>query len=284
MSKLKIFILTALIVIIFIGYHWYSRPVVSVVMLTYKRADLVSNAINSILNQTYKDFEFIILNDGSPDNTDEVIAKYKDNRIRYYKNSKNMGIAYSRNKVTKLARGKYIMIMDDDDISLSTRMEKQVKFLEQNPNIDVVAGQIEGLSIIPQNHDDIVISLIQYNNIGNANIMYKNSFVKKNNITYNLQQIVSEDWDFWLKMLFKGAKFASIPDIVLRRDGASKKHYPIGYEEGNHKIREYIGTYFSNSTPNKFYEASPCDKAKMVKEKNILSTDFVQRLIKINCN
>lgn len=284
--KKKYFIFIGLFVLIamVLGYCWSVRPTVSVVMLTYKRAGIVSKAIDSVLNQTYKDFEFIILNDGSPDNTDEIINKYKDKRIRYYKNDKNRGISYSRNRVTKLARGKYIMIMDDDDVCLPRRMEKQVKFLEENPNIDVVAGQIVGLARIPLKHDEIASSLIQYNSLGNANVMMRNDFVKKNKIIYDENFKVSEDWDFWVKMLFNGAKFGAIVDNVLERDGMSVKHYGMVYEDGNAPIRDRIGLFFNSTSKDAFYNADGCDKLKMIKPKKILSDDFVDRLIAVNCH
>lgn len=255
---------------------------VSVVMLTYKRAEIVPRAIESILAQTYQDFEFIILNDGSPDNTDEVVAKYQDPRIRYYKNKQNKGIAYSRNRAASFARGKYIMIMDDDDISLPERMQKQVAYLENNPKITVVAGQIEGLSRVPATHDDIAAGLIQYNNFGNANIMYRADFAKKHQISYNQSLKASEDWDFWLKMLFAGAKFAAIAEDVLVRNAASKKHYGINYEDANEPIRDFVGAFFSPKNSAKFYEADACGKLKQIAQKNIFSKDYLQNLFKAN--
>ena len=149
---------------LFSGYLWMQKPKVSVVMLTYQREKILPRAIDSILAQTYNDFEFIIINDGSTDNTDDIVKSYKDKRIRYYKNDKNHGIAYSRNKAADLARGEYVMIMDDDDKSLPERMERQVVFLDENENITAVAGQIRGLPRIPDNHDNIAAGLIQYNN------------------------------------------------------------------------------------------------------------------------
>ncbi len=255
---------------------------VSVVMLTYKRADMLPQAIESILAQTYTDFEFIILNDGSPDNTDAVIAKYQDSRIRYYKNAENKGIAYSRNRAATLARGKYIMIMDDDDTSLPERMQKQVKYLETHPEITAVAGQITALPRIPVMHNDIAAGLIQYNNVGNANIMYRRNFAVKNNLRYNEQLKASEDWEFWLKMLFADAKFAAISDDVLNRNGASEKHYGVNYEDANAPIRKMVGSYFSPAAPTVFYEADACDKLKMIAPKHIVSDDYLQALLQAN--
>lgn len=267
---------------IFSGYRWAKTPMVSVVMLTYKRADILPEAIESILAQTYQDYELIIINDGSPDNTDEVIAKYPTPRIRYYKNAENKGIAYSRNRAASLARGKYIMIMDDDDTSLPERMQKQVDYLENHPEITVIAGQIKDLPRIPETHNDIATGLIQYNNLGNANIMYRSEFAKQHKISYNEKLKASEDWEFWLKMLFAGAKFAAFSADVLKRNAASKKHYDISYEEANTPIRQMTGNFFSPTNAAAFYEADACGKLKMIAAKHLVSEEFMQSLQQIN--
>ncbi|MBO5441153.1 MAG: glycosyltransferase family 2 protein [Alphaproteobacteria bacterium] len=264
------------------GYLGNKRPMVSVVMLTYKRADILPNAIESILAQTYQDFEFIILNDGSPDNTDEVVAAYDDPRIRYYKNKQNKGIAYSRNRAASSARGKYIMIMDDDDISLPERMQKQVAFLESHPEITVVAGQIEGLSRVPETHDDIASGLIQYNNFGNANIMYRADFARQHNIKYKADIEYGEDWYFWLQMLFAKAHFAGIKDEVTLRNPHTPKHYRVDVEHLNNQVRQYVGSFFSPSAPDAFYEADACGKLRMIALKNIFSKEYQQNLFKAN--
>lgn len=109
--------------------------------------------------QTYKDFEFIILNDDSPDNTDEELAKCQDQRICYYKNPVNKGIAFSRNRAASHARGKYVMIMNDDDLSLPERMRKQLDYLETHPEITAVAGQITALPRVSTSHNEIAEGL-----------------------------------------------------------------------------------------------------------------------------
>ena len=113
-------------------------PKISVLMPTYNGAKLLSETIDSILNQTFKDFEFIIINDCSPeDETDKIIAKYNDPRIRYIYNDKNLGISGSSNKGISLARGKYIARQDHDDISLPTRLEEQYNYMESHPEVGI---------------------------------------------------------------------------------------------------------------------------------------------------
>lgn len=122
-----------------------EKPLVSVVMPAYNAEKTIKEAIESILNQTYKNFEFIIVNDGSTDRTLNIIESYakKDRRIAVLNNGKNCGIAATRNNGTKKAKGKYIAVHDADDISLPDRLEKQKEFLEKNPAVGVVGSFLE---------------------------------------------------------------------------------------------------------------------------------------------
>lgn len=111
---------------------------VSIIMPTYNSEKYVGIAIQSILLQSYTDFELIISDDASTDNTKEIIKSFKDKRITFLENRKNKGISENRNLCLFLAKGKYIAVMDNDDISLPNRIEEQIIFLEKNSNVDVV--------------------------------------------------------------------------------------------------------------------------------------------------
>ena len=122
-----------------------NEPKVSVLMPIYNTPiEHLKESIESILNQTFTDFEFLILND-SPDNQalDEFVNSFDDKRIRYFKNEKNRGIEYSTNFLIKQAKGRYLAIFDHDDISLLERLEKEVDFLDENPDYGVISGQFE---------------------------------------------------------------------------------------------------------------------------------------------
>lgn len=273
-------------VIVFFGYQRQRQPLVSVVMLTYQRADMVPNAIQSILEQSYNHFEFIILNDGSTDNTADVIKRYNDSRIHYYENPKNMGINYSRNKALSFASGKYVMIMDDDDVSMPDRMKKQVEFLETHPDITVVSGQLKDSlwAQIPQDSNLLAGELIQQNIIGNANTMFRRSFVVKHKIMYP-DISYGEDWFFWLNILFAGGKFSAIADDVIVRNDYSPKHYQANPKHTYDAINKLVGSFFSPDDPQKFYDANPCEKLNMIANapKRIFTSDYLQKLISINC-
>ena len=131
-----------------------NQPLVSVVMPVYNGERFLKDAIESILNQTYKNFEFIIVDDGSTDDSLKIIKEYqkKDKRIRLIENKKNLGQAKSLNKGLSLAKGKYYAKMDSDDIACKKRIEKEVDFLERNNDYVIVGSNLE---IIDENNNTI---------------------------------------------------------------------------------------------------------------------------------
>ena len=113
------------------------KSTVSIVLPVYNAEKYVREAIESILNQTFTDYEFVIINDGSTDGSEKIIQSFKDKRIIYVKNEKNIGIVKTLNKGIEKAFGTYIVRMDADDVSVSDRVEKQVKFMDENPRISI---------------------------------------------------------------------------------------------------------------------------------------------------
>ena len=165
-------------------------------------------------------------------------------------------------------------------------MQKQVDFLENHPEITVVSGQIkDGIwPIIPQDSNVLASELIQHNNIGNANTMFRRDFVIKNKINYpNISY--GEDWYFWIKILFAGGKFSSILDSVIKRNDFSEKHYHANPQETYDAINKLIGSFFSPDSPQQFYEASSCTKLQMISNApvQIFTADYLKMLLDINC-
>lgn len=105
---------------------------VSVIMPSYNTAKFIKETIDSVINQTYQNFEIIIVDDCSPDNTDEVVAEIKDDRIKYIKNEKNSGAAISRNRALREAKGKWIAFLDSDDVWCPEKLERQIAFMKEN--------------------------------------------------------------------------------------------------------------------------------------------------------
>ena len=112
-----------------------ENPRVTALMSVFNGDKYLSEALESILNQTFTNFEFLIINDGSNDRTEDILKSYDDVRIRIINNDNNMGLAKSLNKGLRIARGEYIARMDADDISLPTRLARQVEFLDKNKHV-----------------------------------------------------------------------------------------------------------------------------------------------------
>jgi glycosyltransferase involved in cell wall biosynthesis len=180
----------------------------------------LKEAIESILNQSCGDFECLILND-SPDNIrlDEIVASYRDNRIIYLKNEKNLGITPSRNKLIDLAKGRYLAVMDHDDISLPERFEKQTAYLDQHPETGVVgcsALLIPKGKIREQPAENEVIKLMLMADcvIMHPASMIRKSILSENGIRYEEQFSPAEDYALWCRLI-PHTSFHNLPEILL---------------------------------------------------------------------
>ena len=190
-------------------------------MTTYNRADKLSRVIVSVLNQTYKDFEFIILDDGSTDSTREVLSfwKARDSRIKLLKNNGNKGIPYSRNKLIKTARGKFITTIDSDDMMYRNLLQDVSDYIAENPDVDIIYGnhylQYENTDMGFPVDQNLPMLIVNENVIQNSGVTYRREFVEKNHISYDETFSVAEDYDFWLQMIIKGAKVGYIPKTLV---------------------------------------------------------------------
>ena len=190
-------------------------PKVSVYMPVYNiKEEWLREAIESILNQTFSDFEFIIINDGSTNNAEEVILSYKDSRIRYYK-QENQGYIAASNKGLELAQGEYIAKMDSDDISLPTRLEKQVEYLDNNPNIGLVGSgfQFFDKSDITVIHPEFVGYLDFLKCTATTFFMMRKSVIQKYDLKFNPEYIHAEDYDFYVRFL-RYAEIRNIQEVL----------------------------------------------------------------------
>ena len=164
---------------------------ISVLMPVYKTPEAyLREAIESILNQSYSDFELLILDDCPDDNREQIVKSYRDKRIKYLQNEKNLGITPSRNKLIALAKGEYLAIFDHDDISLPDRLAKQAAVLDANPDIGVVGCQVEffqnqsRISKYPQNDQDIKVALMATCALIHPGAMIRKKLLLENNIRY----------------------------------------------------------------------------------------------------
>lgn len=192
-------------------------PKISVLMPLYNpEEEHLREAISSILNQTFTDFEFLIINDGSKNNAEEVVLSFNDERINYIK-QENMGLASTLNKGIDLASTDIIARMDQDDIAHSDRFEKQVKFLEENPNISIVGSWIKQFPKtevvkVPEFPDlmDFLNSCV----MNHPTVMFRKSDFLKYDLKYNPELKTSEDYDLWARAV-KVLNFANIQEVLL---------------------------------------------------------------------
>ncbi|WP_103567464.1 glycosyltransferase family 2 protein [Campylobacter concisus] len=201
-----------------------KNPVVSVVMSVYNAEKYLDDAIQSILKQTYKNFEFVIINDGSNDRSLEIIKKYKNEDDHIILISReNRGLISSLNEGIAKARGEYIARMDADDISLPFRIEKQLQVMEHDKNI-VVCGS--WINIFGENINEKVARYFEHDKQIKANllvsccfahpsVMIRKDALTNNNILYDERFKNAEDYYLWTQ-LAKVGKFYNIPEILLK--------------------------------------------------------------------
>ena len=200
-------------------------PIISIILPVYNGELYLSSCIESILNQTYKDFELIIVNDGSSDRSESIIRSFTDDRIQYVKNDRNIGLIYSLNRGIDLAKGAFIARMDADDLAFPNRLMDQKKYLDTHPNCDIVAGQVEFINIKGESTGNWALDkkTISYKSILNTmpfenclahpTIMGRSAIFKINK--YDPKQVDIEDYHLWLKMLSLGIIIEKIDHPVL---------------------------------------------------------------------
>lgn len=181
-----------------------ENVLISVLMPVYNTEEkYLREAIESILNQTFKNYEFIIINDGSTNNAETVILSYDDARI-IYKKQENKGIAKTRNILLNLARGKYFVWMDSDDIAMTNRLELQYYYLESHPEISLLGGQYTFL--IENNESEptqipLKLGLLEFNSISQPTVMGRLEDLKNYNLHFNENLTTAEDPEFFSRAL-----------------------------------------------------------------------------------
>jgi glycosyltransferase involved in cell wall biosynthesis len=195
------------------------------VMSVYNGEKFLSKTIASVLAQTYADFELVIIDDGSSDKSAEIINSYaaKDKRIRALKNEKNMGIVYTRNRCFNESNSEYIAIFDHDDISLPTRLNEQINFLESHPDFGLIGSWVEQIDendrpngVIWKNNippEEIPIFLLFVNYFAQSSVMIRKKFLPEP--PYRDEFIFSEDYDLWIRIAEK-SKVWSLPKILVK--------------------------------------------------------------------
>lgn len=188
-----------------------KSPEISVIMPAYNAEKYIAASIESVLNQTFKDFELIILDDASTDKTKEIVMSYaqNDSRIVYVQKQSNHGPATLRNEGILLAKGTFIALNDADDLSECTRFEKQIAVFNSQPNVAVCGSWILNfgenmdsfVSQAPQNPIEIKLTFLSYDCLANSSAMFRKSCVE--NIAYQKEFVPAEDYKLWSEVIVK---------------------------------------------------------------------------------
>lgn len=209
---------------------------VSVLIPFYNSEAYLEPCIDSILKQSWNDFELILLNDGSIDKSEEIVKKYTDKRIKYYKNETNLGIPVSHNKLMDLAQGEYLALVDSDNLCLPDRLQKQVEFLDTHPDVTIVGswGKLFNdfpASTVKQKIKKFIINMgwvwcqpaevtleetLRGNTCMHSSMMIRHQDFKNKNIRYNPKFDVAEDYDLLRQVLVKGMKICNIQEVLFK--------------------------------------------------------------------
>ncbi len=195
-----------------------KAPKVSVLMSVYNTPEAyLKEAIESILNQSFQDFEFLILDDGSKANVAAVVKSYTDKRIRYVYHQ-NEGVSRTRNWGLDLAKGEYIACMDSDDISLPERFAEQLAYFKANPDVSLVGSWFEAF---PQNHvikpteQTDYLGLLRQNNFGHSTVMWRKADFEKYGLRYNPDFSSAVDYELWSRAV-RHVKMCNIQKVLVK--------------------------------------------------------------------
>lgn len=219
------------------------NPLVTILMPVYNGEKYLEEAIKSILNQTFRDFEFLIIDDGSTDKSAEIIASFNDARIRLERNEANLGLIKTLNKGFRLSKGKYIARMDCDDISLPKRLSIQASFMEKHPEIGVCGSWVKVIGLkqkfinkYPQNDGEARAYFLFNTPFAHPSVIIRKEIIEKHNLEYDENYKHAEDYELWSRIIGH-TKISNISKVLLRYrmhpESASKKNSSIQAENSN---------------------------------------------------
>lgn len=196
---------------------------VSILLPVYNAANTIQETLDSIFIQTYTDYEVIIINDGSIDNSEEIILKNNDSRIRYYSNPGNKGLIYTLNRGIDLCKGEYIVRIDADDLMLPTRIEKQVDYMDTHPQTVALGSAVwnfdgihkDKLYTPPLDPKEMQSRILLGSPLPHPAAIIRKSILDTYNIRFNANYIHAEDYKFWRDLLQYG-ELANLKEPLIK--------------------------------------------------------------------
>jgi glycosyltransferase involved in cell wall biosynthesis len=198
-----------------------AEPRISVVMAAYNAAEHLSGAIDSILGQTFENFELIVIDDGSKDDTSAIIHGYADPRLRPVRNPHNLGLIASLNRGLDLARGEFIARMDADDEALPRRFEEQIRFLDAHPEIGLCGTAIETFGVRTERWAlecepaRVRCQMLFDPGLSHPTVMFRRSILLQHDLRYDPAYLHAEDYALWVRFAAV-AQVANLPSVLLR--------------------------------------------------------------------
>ncbi len=231
-----------------------NKPKISVILPTYNSAEFIKESILSILNQSIRDFELLIIDDCSTDNTFQILNLINDHRIIVYRNEQNLGLTKTLNVGLQLSRGEYIARMDADDISHKNRFFHQLRLMENNHNICVCGTSFQQFGaknnkvIKDIGNNQLKGKILLRNPFAHPFVMFRSKFFKNNNIQYDESLSCAQDYALWIRLAheYDDCYFENVSTILgyyrVHQNAISKKHINIQRKIASDARRSYLNT------------------------------------------
>lgn len=195
-------------------------PRVTILMPVFNGEPFLRETIDSVLSQTFYDFILLIINDGSTDNTRDIVLSYQDDRIRLVDNEHNMGLVDTLNKGIGLTETEYLARLDADDLWEETKLEKQISLLDSRPDVGLCGtsihkfGLINGDMIFPINNDGLKVGFLFYCMMSHPSVVYRMSMLRKTGLLYKKEAFPAEDYKMWIDIL-QVSQIYNIPEPLV---------------------------------------------------------------------
>ncbi len=225
-----------------------SRPIVTVLMPVHNGEEHLREAIDSVLGQTFPDFELLIINDGSSDQSVEIIGSFADQRIRLLHNTRNEGIEESLNRGIQAAQGVYLVRMDCDDICVSTRLENLVDFMNRQPETGICGSFVKTIGTsthtwtFPCTDREIRCRLLFESCIPHPSVIMRMSEIERHQLRYDTRYLRAEDYDFWVRCA-EHMELANYPEVLLHYRIHEKQIgslHPDAQQQAADRVRERL--------------------------------------------
>ncbi len=260
----------------------------------YNSEEYVSATVTSMLNQTLADFEFIIVDDASTDNSADTVRSLSDSRIRLIRNAANLGVAGSLNVGLAQSRGEYIARMDADDFSVPDRLARQVAFLNANKSVGLCGTWIRCLDrgsrhvlAFPTGADCVKSYLLLGNPLAHPSVCMRTSVLRDNGLKYDATLRAAQDYEFWTRCA-KYTQLDNIPEPLLvhrvHKESVSKSQQLLSDEHATAVVARQLGNLLGRPTPEQvfFHRRIGHGAGMRTREELVKTEEWLSTLLELN--